>query len=276
MKPLVIRFQEDLTIGSKRIAEQLRTAKLISVKLGLPVVQDWIEHELNGYPFDPPKLPKYRIISGGQLQFYNPAHGWLPAMAQALSAVPVHQPIPELEAFDKGDRLYFSPKRRFPLKDAFGDSQLISSFPQRIEFSISAVVGIIEAVRNRLLDWSIELEQRGISGENMSFKDEEKAIAKSQTFNIENIENMTGIIGDVSHSTVELYDYSSIHKVLKDAGVPNAERDHLEQIMDDLKTASPEEKPGLLQKGKAWVTKNQEFLGATASIVMKALQASTS
>jgi hypothetical protein len=128
-------------------------------------------------------------------------------------------------------------------------------------------------VRNRLLDWSIELEQRGILGENMSFKEEEKAIAKGQTFNIE---NMTGFIGDVNHSKVEVYDYSSIHKTLKEAGVPKAERDSLEEIMDELKVFSPEEKPRLLEKGKAWVAKNQEFLGAAASIVVKVLQSGTS
>jgi hypothetical protein len=272
MKPLVIRFQEDLTTGSKKITDQLRTAKLISAKLELAVVQDWIGHELDGYPIDSAKLPKYRFISGGQLQFYNPAHGWIPAMAQAFTNIPIYRPIAELESYNKGDLLYFMPAKKIRLTDLIGDSGLITSFPQRIEFSISAAIGILEAVRNRLLEWSIELERQGILGENMSFKDEEKAIAKNQTFNIE---HMTGFIGDVSQSKVEVYDYSSIHKTLKDAGVPKAERDSLEEIMDKLKVSAPEEKPRLLEKGKAWVTKNQEFLGAATSIVVKALQAST-
>lgn len=272
MKPLVIRFQEELTIGGKKITDQLRTAKLISAKLELAVVQDWIEHELDGYPSDLAKLPKYRLISGGQLQFYNPVHGWLNAMAQAFSNIPVLAPIAELEAYDKGDLLYILPPKPIPLTGFSGNSAMIRSFPQRIEFSISAAIGIIEAVRNRLLEWSIQLEKQGILGADMSFKDEEKAIAKSQTFNIE---HMTGFIGDVSYPNVEVYDYSSIHKTLKEAGVPKAERDDLEQIMDDLKTASPEEKPRLLERGKAWITKNQEFLSATASIVVKALQASS-
>jgi hypothetical protein len=38
-----------------------------------------------------------------------------------------------------------------------------------------------------------------------------------------------------------------------------------------LKTASPTEKPHLIEKAKSWVAKNQEFLGAAVSIVMKAL-----
>jgi hypothetical protein len=165
--------------------------------------------------------------------------------------------------------LAFTLRKKYELRDASGYSELVSSFPQRIEFSLTAAIGILEAVRNRLLDWSIELVQKGILGENMSFKEEEKEIAKNQTFNIE---NMTGFIGDVSHSKVEVYDYSSIRKTLKDAGVPKAERHDLEGIMDDLKNAPPHEKPRLIEKGKAWVAKNQEFLGATTSIVVKALQ----
>ena len=41
--------------------------------------------------------------------------------------------------------------------------------------------------------------------------------------------------------------------------------------MDALETADPAEKPGLIGRGKAWVEKNEKFLGATASIVRKAL-----
>src|SRR5260370_14640140 len=120
MKPLVLRFQEDLTSGSKKITEQLRTAKLISAKLELAVVQDWIGHELDGYPIDSAKLPKYRFISGGQLQFYNPMHGWIPAMAQAFSNISVFRPIAQLEAYNKGDLLYSIPAQHFPLTDLTG------------------------------------------------------------------------------------------------------------------------------------------------------------
>lgn len=99
MKPLVIQFQEDITVGSKRISELLWTAKLISVKLGLGTIQDWIEHELNGYPLDFPKLPEYRSLSGGQLQFLNPGHGWLPVLGSPHMKADVRQSTVELEAF---------------------------------------------------------------------------------------------------------------------------------------------------------------------------------
>jgi AbiTii len=193
-------------------------------------------------------------------------------MGASPLSIPIFQPITEIEAYDKGDSVYFQPAKKYKLTDLQGQSGLITSFPQRIEFSIATLLGIVGAVRNRLLEWSIQLEKQRILGEEMSFKDEEKAMARNQTFNIQ---HMAGIIGDVTNSDVEIYDYSSIHKTLKDAGVPKTERDDLEQIMDDLKASSPQEKPLLLDKAKAWVARNQEFLGAAASIVMKALQGGT-
>ena len=79
------------------------------------------------------------------------------------------------------------------------------------------------------------------------------------------------MLGDVSHSSVHVYDYSSLHQTLKQQNVPQQERNELENIMDELKTADANKKRNLLEKGKAWIVKNQEFLGASVSIVRKAL-----
>jgi hypothetical protein len=62
--------------------------------------------------------------------------------------------------------------------------------------------------------------------------------------------------------------------MLKEQNVPQNERNELENIMDSLKTAKPDQKKTLLQKGKEWVVKNKEFLGASAEIVTKAIGAS--
>jgi hypothetical protein len=127
---------------------------------------------------------------------------------------------------------------------------------------------MVEAVRDRLLDWSLELEKRGITGENMSFDEREKEAARSQIFNIQ---NFTGVFGNVSHSNVNVYDFGSIHQELKQWNVSQSERNELENILDALKSSPPEKKPSLIEKGKAWIVKNQEFLGAGASIIRQAL-----
>ncbi len=145
---------------------------------------------------------------------------------------------------------------------------IASEFAQRIVISGTAFKAMVEAVRDRLLDWSIELEKRGISGEDLSFDDSEKQAAHTQTFHIQ---NATGIFGNVSRSTVNIYDYSSLHQTLKQHEVPQAARNELENIMDDLKSAHPAKKAPVVERAKQWVVKNKEFLGASISIVKQAL-----
>ena len=176
--------------------------------------------------------------------------------------MPFGHSISQIEEFSKQERMDFAPQTDIPL------SGIASSFPQRVVFSGIVFKGMIEAVRERLLDWSLELEKRGITGENMSFDEQEKQAARNHIFNIQ---NFTGVLGNVSHSSVNLYDFDSIHQELKQWKVPQSERNELENILDALKSSPPEEKPSLIEKGKAWIVKNQEFLGAGASIIRKAL-----
>jgi len=97
---------------------------------------------------------------------------------------------------------------------------------------------------------------------------ERQNAAANQVFNIGSIQ---GNVGNVTNSQVTVYDYSFVCKLLIDRNVPKTERRALEDIMDELKTAPLEKKPGLTQKATDWVVKNKEFLGAHAEIVAKAI-----
>ena len=161
---MVIQLQEDTASGGKSIAELLRLAKLMSAKLDLPLVQGWIEHELKGYP-NGDSLPNYRFISGGQLHIHNPYYGWQLASGGDLHLwkLPVLDSVPELEKLTGENPVYLIPPVRIRLTDFSGDSDLLSEFPQRIMFPGSVFVKIIESVRDRLLDWSIQLALKGVS-----------------------------------------------------------------------------------------------------------------
>ena len=87
-----------------------------------------------------------------------------------------------------------------------------------------------------------------------------------------NVHHFTGVLGNVTNSVVKVYDYSSIRSELKRLSIPRSERSELEDILDELKADPPAAtKRSLIEKGKAWIVKNQEFLGAGASIVRQAL-----
>ena len=66
--------------------------------------------------------------------------------------------------------------------------------------SATSVTGILDAVRNTVLDWSLELEKRGITGEGMSFSEEDKhkAHQHSVIYNISNIGTFAGNMGNAS------------------------------------------------------------------------------
>lgn len=261
---LVANFQKDVLDSSKSVTDILRTAKVISAKLGLNDIEEWIAAELNGYPdLDLESLPSYRSVDG-TLQVQNPYHGWMMVTGEpAPPPMTFPSSISQIEEFSKQETVYISPRIRLPVSPP-----VYESLPQRVVFSGIVFKGMIEAVRDRLLDWSLELEQRGVTGENMSFDQQEKQAAQSQIFNIQHFK---GVLGNVSHADVNVYDYSSIYQQLKQWNVPQSERNELENILDELKSSPPEEKPSLIEKGKAWIVRNQEFLGAGANIVRQAL-----
>ena len=268
MSSLVTELQKDILNSKKSVTEILRTAKLISAKLGLTGITELLEAELNGYKAGS-TAPAYRVIKGGTLQLYNPYHGWLPAGDVGNYGIPIGQPITELEDLAKGKAIVFPVHHKFPVSSLDGVADgMVQQFEQRIIHSPTKIKRILEAVKEQVLNWAIELEQKGITGEGMSFDNEEKQKAQSQTFNIQ---HFTGVLGDVNHSAVVVHDYSSIHQTLKQHGVSQKERNEFENILDELKTAEGGKKATFIEKGKAWIIKNEPVLGAGISLARKAL-----
>lgn len=265
MASLIAEFQRDIVSGVTGVTDLLRKAKLIAAKLNLPVMEEWVEHELDGYP-EEMAVPKYRYMTG-VLKVLNPHRGWLLGSGDGLPPWPNHQPISEIEDNSKKKSIAVRPQRHIPLTDEFGESDgIINSFAQAVEFSGTAFKRVLESVKNRLLDWSTDLEKRGIKGENMSFNEEEKRAA--QPINIHG--NFSGnlITGTVSNSTVTHYDYSQLYSSLKTANVSQEIRNELENLIDEVNAAKPGEKPGVLRRLSQWTLDNAEKLG-TAYVVLK-------
>jgi AbiTii len=267
MSSLVRDLQRDILNSSKSTTEILRTAKLISAKLGLTDISEFIDAELNGYKSTNKPVPDYRYTAGGTLHVHNPVRGWQMA-GNVQESYSLAFPISEIESLSKGQQCHFPPPSHIPVQGLGGGNYMVNQWSQRIVISSNQLTRILEAVKNEILNWTVELEKRGILGEDMGFDEQEMKAATSQTFHIQ---KFTGIIGNVSHSNVQLYDYSSIHQTLKESGVPQSERNALENIMDELAKATPAQNPSLIEKAKGWVVKNKDFLGASVEIVRKSL-----
>jgi len=266
MSSAVHNLQKAIVGGKESLTQLLRQTKLIAAKLNLDDVEKWVDLELNGYPKGT-EPPEYRNYCTHSLEVYNAyKSGW--QFAGNLNVeLKARQPITQIQQLSNGSHIGFPSPKQHPLNDDFGES-IGSDWPQRITISASQFKRIVEAVTNELLQWTVELEKRGIKGEDMNFDETEKQKAANQVFNIGSFH---GVMGNVTNSQVAIYDYSSIEQLLKERDVPKNERRELEDIMDDLKTAPADKKPSLLKRGEAWINRHKDILGTAADIIKKVL-----
>lgn len=88
-------------------------------------------------------------------------------------------------------------------------------------FSKTQFTRILDTVRNKISDWAVELEQKGILGDEYEFSSSEKEIAKNMTI-INNYGNINGsnVVESAINSTlnangVKEFDYEGAKKLLE-------------------------------------------------------------
>ena len=60
---LIAEIQHDASTDTTSVRQLLRRMKIAASKLKLGELEEWVEHELGGYP-DDAQLPSYRVIGG--------------------------------------------------------------------------------------------------------------------------------------------------------------------------------------------------------------------
>lgn len=200
MSSLVLELQADAMNREVSCSDLLRKALVVSRKLEVDSIENWLYQELNGYS-DPSgdEIPDYRTMRG-QVKALNPYHGWQPVyfedreIAEILGKRKTEQPIAELIALlenrEKGSLLCFL----FPPNIASNLMANISSAsPLILMVPHTEIVRILDVVRNRVLEWALELEKKGIIGKGMTFSTEERKAADQVTHqtitNIGSIQN---------------------------------------------------------------------------------------
>lgn len=182
---LVLELQEGIYNNKYQPAEILRKAYVISRKLEIGSISVWLNSEMNGYK-NKEYVPDYRKISG-IYKGLNPYYGWHPIDMNSFSEVDLKEitllkidsSVRELESLVKesGDKV-------ISLKNGWTDylmSELETSV--RIDIVSCQIEGILENVKNKVLDWTLNLENEGVLGEGMTFSKEEKEKAMNITIN---------------------------------------------------------------------------------------------
>ena len=202
MSGLVLELQRDALDNKIDITNLLRKALVISRKLGVVDVEDWLGQELNGYSAAEADLPRYREISG-TLKVNNPMRGLIPfhirnpELSSMLSSRSISHPIAELERLVKFNTsgtltMNYPPQTR-------DDLMRMMDIPMEptLQIGINQIHGVLDSLRTEILNWSLELEKKGIKGEGMTFSSNEKQAAESV------VTNITNNIGSMQYSQLQ-------------------------------------------------------------------------
>lgn len=273
MQPIVLQLQADCLDHSTQPTALLRKALVVATKLKLPDFGQWCDSELNGYK-DMTKVPDYRQIHG-EIKVHNPYHGWQPVLFQdsrilkLLSERKLAQPISELEDVVKSHSSKSVLQMPFPpelLHKFFDGDYLNLGLIPVIIVNPSELVGIMDSVRNVILQWTLKLEEQGILGDGLMFTTKEIRIAAANP-NIR-IDNFQGILGSVTQSNVTQNlainiskgDVDALCSVLAKSGVSEID---LHGLRDAVKSdPEPSSKQSFGKKVSGWIAK---MVGKAAS-----------
>ena len=265
-EPMVIRFQAMALNSETQIASLLRMAKAIAVKLDLKDVDEWMTQELNGYPSDA-FIPDYRKIRC-ELKAIHPNHGYIPApvpnwqLEKRLTTVLVKEAAGALEA-GAADKAMLS----YPLPTEYAH-RLQANQPEFLRFDLVRItdyhtmLNIVDQVRNRLHEWSLELEQQGILGEHLQFSpiEKERAPMTTNNFNFNGNVSNAGVIGADNHAFTQqntlhitVGDFDALKARLESLGFSTQDVQELKTVLDS--EPAPKEPGRVLPKVYAWIGK---------------------
>ena len=198
MSGIVLELQKDALNSHVNVADLTRKALAVSKKLGQKQIEEWLYKELNGYGDSNEEIPSYREVQG-EIKYQNPFHGWQPVifsdprMNEQLSKRKVGSSIGELNSLINRDT---SGELGIPFPQKIAHALMNAMPAPMVPYLIvdkSSVAGILEAVKNNILDWALQLEKEGIIGEGMSFSIQEKKKAEKAsyqvTYNIGSMQN---------------------------------------------------------------------------------------
>jgi hypothetical protein len=202
MGPIVLELQKEALDREIAVSDLLRKAMVVARKLKIREFETWIGNELAGYSGDAREVPEYRRLTG-QVKVFNRFQGWMPMTfedpehAQICSTRLCGQSAAELESLLGGKK---SSMLMMPFPPEMEKNLMESMHPIALQpllhVPASAIVGILDTVRNTVLNWALRLEEDGILGEGLAFSAGEQARASESKYHV------TNFYGAVTNSQV--------------------------------------------------------------------------
>ncbi len=290
MSGVILELQKEILSSECDIVNMLRKAHLIAVKLELREFDKWINSELNGYDNQSTR-PKYRMISG-ELKAFNPYRGWITAqipdfdLERSVTEFFMSNSLSELVSLCKNADTTlirkFKGEQNAVIDKMFGYN---TNFEYAVHVSVSSIMDIVEKVKNSILEWTLELEQKGIVGEQMKFDNMDKKKAHELAPTINYFGNTTVInspekavqVVTGNNNTVE-FSYSEarnimdvIENTIESEDISAEHKEDAFELLKEIKTKiDTEQKPNFI---KASLIGLKDFLvGIGASLTATAVQ----
>jgi len=242
---LVDELQQDAANPAVPVGSLLRKALIVASKLGLTDAPAWCKLELSGYRGQD-DVPPYRILKG-VLKAKNPYHGWIPAQSPTaeLDATITRRfivdSVAEIETLCRTEGrliLGYDPEQQQTLRELFDITFEFACFIQH-----SQMQGILDAVRNLVLDWAISLEKSGVKGSGMTFSQTEIQQAHGVSFHVGNgnvtIQNLGQSGGHANHAAGNnaLLNINSTDNSAAAVHYQGADLTHLSKELEQLRVA---------------------------------------
>lgn len=211
MAALVLELQKEALSKDVGLTDLLRKAYFVARKLKVKELEEWVNHELNGYPLGK-ELPLYRTITG-TVKVWNPYHGWQPVMFESskmkttLSTRQCSQAASEIEHILLNSKDGGSATMDYPAEVSTQIMGLIGmDLRPALHIPLSTLHRILDSIKNLILNWALKLEEDGILGDDVSFSAAEIQKAAQANYNV------TNIYGDIVDSQLQQGTSSSKQK----------------------------------------------------------------
>lgn len=288
---IILELQQKAMYQQGSVTELLRIAYAVARKLRVDKFALWAKQELDGYQnVDNNLIPQYRTVRG-RLRAFDPYRGWIPAvipddkLSDLVESTLLFEPVPEIEHLLSTS----NGTLQKPLPHV-ASTTLSNFFKTNTQFTLvlerSALEGILQDIRQNVLDWALRLEEEGILGDGVKFSDEEKKAAQEHGTHL----NITapGAHIQVQQNTSLSTQTMEIHRVdtqqlqtlteqirshLEQTGLGEKEQSEilreLHTLTEQIQSGSPQ--PGVISKSLTFIKGVLEK--ATGSVVATGLLA---
>lgn len=193
MSNLILDFESKIIDKNYSISDLLRHCLVIATKLKQTEFVKWINLELSGYD-NLDEIPKYRKVPVF-VKFFNPVYGWCPyiiadeSINRILNNMSISNKISEIEALSKSDNDIIRMSIPIKIKKVLMEPM---EFETDICYESSKLymTGILDSVKNEMLNWILKLEEVGIVDNEYEFS--EKQIEQATKITNQIINNFYG------------------------------------------------------------------------------------